>query len=297
MKVIQIKYGLSNWVDRGTPLRELVTRSGLEICELEQTCDSCDRSSPANFVHLACYKVAKQILPDLLVEDLWRFARLTRPISLEDFLPRSPAPVSPRSMAHFSSLPLNGETELGQLIAEIRNRLPLELERIILDRPHRLFRSLTKCIDIVCSHREFLRHQPLPEHEFEAQGPFQMIWNPTILGVTTMSIMGQTCITAIGANTTRTWDLEIQLPADTTTIAGIQTAYGTFGVMALRVLYKDGSLSPWVGELPRFRRRFQTTRGPLQRLRTLSDVCCSILVSLTDVLLLTTCLGLQTRLG
>jgi hypothetical protein len=230
------------------------------------------------------------------MEDLWLFARLTRPISLEDFLPPSAPAIVPRSIGHFLSLPLNGDTELGQLVAGIRNRLPVELAMKILHRPDRLFTSLTKCVETVCSHREFFCRQPLPEGQPLSPPPLEAFENPRTLGVTTVTIMGEDCIDEIGIDADRLWDLRIQLSTDTTTIAGIQTAYGTFGAMAVRCLYEDGSLSPWLGKLPRRQRRFQTTRGRLERVCTTSDVCCSY-PRLTDVLLLTTCLGLQIHLG
>lgn len=273
---VTTQYGAPHWALHDQQLRQLVFEANLTVCELD-LCNSCSRTtSPANFVHVSCYDLAKQIVPDLSAEDLWRFARLTRPISLAEFLPddTQAAPAYPPSVGHLRSLPLNGSTSLGQLIADVRKALPLEVERDIVQRSGPLFKPLTDTVEIVGTHSVFLRRrQPLPERQLQLSLP---LWDTARIGIMITYIMGEACISDIGARVMRPqWDREIELAelvADPDVFDGIQTAYGTFGVTAIRFLFKDGSMSPWLGEPPRFRRRFQTTKGSLENLRSLSDV-------------------------
>jgi hypothetical protein len=80
------------------------------------------------------------------------------------------------------------------------------------------------------------------------------------LGITTMDIMGENCITTIGCDS-REWDEVIEIKFHTD-IDGIQSSLGSYRLVALRILYADGSVSPWLQANESVSRKwFKTCKG------------------------------------
>lgn len=169
---------------------------------------------------------------------------------------------------------LNLNTPLGDLISLIEKRLPIELQTMIYDSVTGLFKSLLRTLSTLQDSYPLLSnlddHQaPLMTHPLNAS-PLSTSRPVEMLYARAVSILGEACLTEISVQD------DSQGSRYAITIArqpvwGVQVAYGTYGVVGLRVLYVDGFKSAWLGFGKR--KLFMTCEGEdLTELQISSDV-------------------------
>ncbi|CAH0046743.1 unnamed protein product [Clonostachys solani] len=172
-----------------------------------------------------------------------------------------------------SELSTSGTTELGQLVETIRKTLPVELQGLVYRNVSGLF--------------HFLAGASLTLNELEGEAgpdrgvvihpiPFHFVKS---LRANSTIILGEECLTNIGSDNASNFEQEIVLQDKA--VYGIQVSLGTYGVVALRVLYQDNSTSAWLGF--GLRRWTATYKGDdLTKLHTVSDGFKLISVGFTD---------------
>ncbi|VUC32542.1 unnamed protein product [Clonostachys rosea] len=176
-------------------------------------------------------------------------------------------------MSWYLSWPLNGTrsrpwiptglsttTKLGQLVETVRKTLPVELQELIYQKVSGLFRFLAET------------SLTLKELDGEASADRGVVVHPVSKGLAkflrahSTHIHGEECLTEIDSHS----NFEQQIALQEKPIHGIQVSVGTYGVVAVRVLYQDYSTSSWLGRGPR--KWTATYKGDdLGRLRTVSD--------------------------
>lgn len=226
---------------------EFLTDRKLRICEEGLGCANCDPQDSINFVHFLCWKLARRLEPDICIKGLVQLARLASPT----FCWPPITPVGTESRRHhlptrLASFPnLCCDTDLGGLLANIGKRMPFEIQRIIFSYFPAILQSMIRCLAHTSEYGSVLRSQQARPSQLVTCGSLKNV--PTIrrLGITTLNVMGENCITKIGSDS-RDWEEEIQVTT-TTPIYGIQSCLGSYGLVALRILYVDGSKFPWLG--------------------------------------------------
>ncbi|CAG9988864.1 unnamed protein product [Clonostachys byssicola] len=178
-------------------------------------------------------------------------------------------------MSWYLSRPLNGTssrptlpaglsttTELGQLVETIRKSLPVELQGLIYRNVSGLFRFLAGAsftlneLDENAGPDRGVVINPVPHHSVK------------FLRATSTIILGEECLTNIGSDNASNYEQDIALQDKP--VYGIQVSLGTYGVVALRVIYQDNTTSSWLGFGPR--KWTATYKGDdLTKLRTASD--------------------------
>lgn len=177
---------------------------------------------------------------------------------------------------HLAALPpseeLSNETDLGRLISQVKECLPVELQNMISQHLSGLFRCLGNCL-LTLSH---VMGPTRPHDPGQPGCVFRPLLNCQLfdrLGAHTVNVLGETCLARIGSDVPVDYDHVIALEYQDVT--GVQVAFGRYGIVALRVLYIDGSTSPWLGGSQK--KRFITCRGnDLRLLQAVSDVCADV---------------------
>ena len=249
-----------------------------------------DLDATATFVHSSCLLLMKrkmegiQISPALLLH----IARQLRPLVEWRQLPR---------LMGWKTTPMalpcpetSDSTLLGSLISEI-NKLPLELQRMIRDFvPECFFASLSRCsetLNAIKYIQDAAQAMPMSLPEYTYQYPFSgQPSTPSRLSANTVQVLGERCLTEIGTDLSS----NLEIPVKDLELQAVQYALGTYGVVAFRLLYIDGSYSSWLGGSPRL--WVTTVRGDqIQELMALTDVRSSLLSVRGTIMLI--CPGLQ----
>lgn len=239
----------------------------------------------AKLVHISCLQLARKMIPSLTVQTLVKITQRTQPIISWKHMVITMGPAQPLSAwPPLSALSRN--TELGNLVHDLQSWLPDDLQYLLSQYVSGLFRQLTNCLWLLNHVMESIRLDE-PTQQMQLSSVTQPLVDCQLiqkLGVDTVSILGETCLARVGSEATVSYEKEICI-ADGA-VSGLQVAFGSYGVVALRVLYPDGSTSAWLGGEQR--RRFVTYRGKdLRLLRASSDVstyCTSGLKSPSSVI-------------
>lgn len=253
----------------------------------------CAQSDPDRvifYAHRCCWKVANvPVLNDPLV--LLRLAFHTRrfenwPVyqqSAESHAQHDPSKESPPPLFDTGTndlLPLDshlftGSTELGSLLSRLGN-MPLEVQSEVTKRLNlTLFLSLLKAKTLVAQLLPQIRESDMMKPEtrtIDGDGSFNSIH------VRYRDIMGTSYLAAISFKRESGRD-ELSIPVADREVRGVQFSLGRFGLRGIRVLYEDGTRSPWLGEKSSCWIGVAHGRD-LSRLRVISDVClCSVCAS------------------
>lgn len=264
-------------------LQDALKERQLALCDNEKPCADCRSDFSANFAHVDCYQLARQLIPTLSVHDLVLLARLTRTI-----LPCHVMPARSSSQVDLTTIPLLGmddasatppdgkasEASLSRILGSIRRSMPAELKQMVFDQTTDLFRALIDCA-------KHLRASHALLSTFKAKNPDARTLPlsdaaPTdTLGVNMVTIRDEACVLDLGYGE-GVWDHKISITG--AEIDGIEVSYGTYGVTAMRFLYRDGSNSPWLGG--RSRKFVKFSRGVhLERLQAAFDVSANPILS------------------
>lgn len=238
-------------------------------------CGHCAPKKVLFFAHEDCWKLVKG--HGISARKLYQFAVQTQPL-----LPwRSDKPhCRPLEVFHCADV-LNSGTSLGELVAEISRRLPLELQQCIIaelqrsvastmeDSPFGRYRDrwvathqsgdvLFTRFATIMAHtipvlKQFstnatnvLKFHPAQSSVPDASSPDSASHSYETLYVLTGEIFGRSYISKIGRNREGPGVLSIVLTPSV--IRGVRFALGRFGLRAIRILYDDGSRSPWLGD-------------------------------------------------
>ena len=223
----------------------------------------CDRQGLFLFLfHKCCWKLVNQ--PVALTSSLLlRLAQHTQPILPPMVRPGSPAlPLSRQAPIHIR----NEGTPLGRLLADMTRRLPPEIQGMVLDyMAGSLLASLLKTNSVVPSLLQRLNPTGPLDPKVVDVGSAEAIHS---IHIRTSDVFGRSYLTHIEYN--RPEDIS-SIPIKPLALKGIQYALGEFGLRALRILYKDGSRSAWLGDPSSC--WYGTAAGKdLKTLRVLTDV-------------------------
>lgn len=169
-----------------------------------------------------------------------------------------------------ASSELSGSTDLRDLFRLIESRLSSELQLMVLSSISGLFKSLANSLATL----NYIDNQ-LPICEASdtdiSYRPFSHSNILEKIGVDTVDILGEICLKRIGEIDNSSFYHHEIILSRRREVQGLQVAFGTYGVVDLRVIYRDSSTSSWINKQ---QRKWVTTyRGSdLRRLRTLSDV-------------------------
>jgi hypothetical protein len=244
-------------------LRRLLSASA--VCTLPSGCRSCSRE-PENCIHIshtACVQLACRRFGKNTIEALDLLAAQAHPLLSQRFLSQ---PI--QLLQNYLRIPIRDlcpDTDLGQMLHQVRWRLPLELQHAIFSQLSGLFCSLMSCsatLDWASSFHE--RQRPVVTGS--PMKPLTGCGAVFKIGAETVPILDQSCLAQITID--KTTDTQICVPDEP--IFGFQVSTGKYGVAALRVLYGNGTTSSWLGVPLQW---FTTYRcSDLSQIRTFSDV-------------------------
>ena len=193
--------------------------------------------------HKACWQAINR--PALLPSSyLLRLARHTRPIVPPRVLDSHSRMLSRQTRVAECS----ADTPLARLVTQMAQKLPLELQCMILDYlTGSLFASLLKATSV--SSRLLKRL----DFSIPAGGPrtidLGMVGPVHNLYVQTLDIFGTTYLAYIGYNRLdASFSPSASIPVKSSPFRGVQYALGEFGLRGLRILYEDGTRSAWLGD-------------------------------------------------
>lgn len=260
---------------------------------LVRFCDSgldrsmrCAQNNPERvifYAHRCCWKIANvPVLNDPGV--LLRFAFQTRPFENRPFFhpwqvfhalddpPKEPPPplfnLGTNDLLPLDDHLFDDSTELGKLISRL-GRMPLEIQFQVTKRLSlTLFLSLLKTKTLLDQLLPLVRESTMTKPQVripDTDGSFNSIH------VRYRNIMGTSYLATIGFKR-RSGAEAVSIAVANRNVRGVQFSLGRFGLKGIRVLYKDGTCSPWLGEPSLCWIGFAYGRD-LSRLRVIADVC------------------------
>lgn len=266
--------------DTLTGFTEGLRTRGFTECAPNQDCDQCarQRRHGAHFIHGHCFQLARRFF-----RETFSFARL---VTAARYAQTVKAGVHMRlDRVHAASVfeayfATTGDksTTLGQLLSTVSRQLPPELQTMVNGHMEGWVRSIHGCMFNLDFHfRRFFEDQPA---DFTESVLFPLAGSPElqILGLKQTSILGQPTICEVGAAAGEDWHHTLELDPDLA-VTGLQLSFGLYGLVAVKVLYENGTESDWLGgSTRRFYRTLQTR--DLRRMRVTFDV--SLPSCLTD---------------
>lgn len=176
---------------------------------------------------------------------LSHISHLTRPMLAWDQLVVAMHPTYPY---HPLAAQLSRDTELGRLLGKLEDRLPVELQKMIYDHCSGIFRSLLNCSSTIHDCQPLLPLLEKRQSASETSFPLSKSPDFETIGASAVTILGEVTLAQIGASPGAGGSqFEYQIPIARQAVSGIEVSIGTYGVVGLRVLYLDGSKSPWLG--------------------------------------------------
>lgn len=212
----------------------------LEFCRCRSACTQCTAENTVNFVHAPCLQLIMTKVTSMSRQSfLSKILQLTRPL-----LPWNQACLAMRpSYSYSSSFPsLDKDTSLGNLMAVIETMLPIEVQITIYSYVSGLFESLVRSWSVFDNHRRIV--MALDDHRVSSMTlPLVGSGQIKTLHANAETILGETCLTGIGANHDSEKFFYKMIPVTSLPIQGVQVTLGMYGVVGLRILYVDGSES------------------------------------------------------
>lgn len=253
---------------------EYVSQNNLVSCRWHRGCADCprSRSRSVHYVHDHCYKLASQLFSGISLDQLNLVARFAKTTLPGVMMPLSPA-VSPSGLSvGVDLLPPSSQdpderTGLDSIIRAISKRLPTEVQYMIWEYADPFLKSISTCIwNLHSAYRPYLEAEH-SRFEPRTSCPLSETVKIDRLGVNMVHVLGEDNVSEVGTGPQK-WQYEIAV-ADAN-VDGIQASFGSHGLVALRLLYQDGSTSPWVGGLAR--KWFRTFRNiDINALSVVSD--------------------------
>lgn len=239
---------------------------------LSTSAPDCSLDYVINMVHIPCLQLARRRFPGAFdsLRSMWHLSMLLRPVVGWSEL---------RRMNHekgATTLPQSGlaSTELGSLVQGLAGKLPVELQKMICDYiPCSLFSSLSKCLETL----NWIAGYGVPRAvkyatAMSSRTPFAGVSTISGLGAKIVPFPGESCLMYIGADISTETTFDQTIPILDQPVVGLQYVLGLYGVRGLRIHYQDGSISPWLGDVP-VAKWSKFIRGTeLQRLHVKDDV-------------------------
>lgn len=198
--------------------------------------------------HQDCWGVARNLHPS--VTSLYSVAQGRRQIL--------PLQHSTRPDARLALDRVNGKTPLGEIIRAVTRKLPIELQDEISKSLRGHLVACLSLASLAAPHGDEKPTSNTPSWE-----SVDCHDGGERLNITTSWILGLEYVSKIGID-----DREGVSAAG---MRGIRFALDTFGIRGLRVMYKDQSLSPWLGD-HRFAWYGEAYGDDLSQLRVIRDV-------------------------
>jgi hypothetical protein len=202
-------------------------------------------------MHAACLQLARERLPYFNARFIDRFARYTMTV-LPRFLINSVAKTARGQLTPpFPTTKMN-QTELVALLRRAA-KLPPEIQAHICE-------FLPPCFvtSLLNTHKtlEWLetRQEAIDQFTYNDRGEITLLRYSaapfTFLGAKSIVISGETCLTNIGTDPSGDYDhlISIDEQAAKGDLLGIEYMLGTYGVCAMRLKYRDRSVSSWLGD-------------------------------------------------
>lgn len=219
-------------------------------------------------MHAACLQLARERLPYFNARLIDRFSRYTMTIMPRFLIDGVVMKARARPTPPFPTSRLN-DTELAALLRRAAE-LPPEIQAHICTF---LTPGLASCL--LNAHKTLewaeTRLEAIDEFTYNGRGeiaiPRYSTAPFTFLGAKSIFILGETCLTNIGTDPSGDYDhlISIDEQGATGELRGIDYMLGTYGVCAMRLQYRDRSVSAWLGsEFGWF------TSSPLKNLRDLA---------------------------
>jgi hypothetical protein len=240
------------------------------LCYERPDCKHCCHERLASAAHITCIKTAFTRIPDLTIAILAQITLMTRPIPSPEWSYVFETISTPNLLQVLPPPSALADTELARFLNQIRSRLPLELHKLIASHlPSGFFRNQAACVALL-DHVVPKLQQELPQRDRAPRYPLADCKTIEKLGINTVRIMDETCVSLVGSDNSVVYDEEIHL--DSQEVAALQVGFGHYGIVGLRLRYSNRLSSSWLGGIHP-KRTVTYVGNDLKRLRTASDVC------------------------
>ncbi|KAK5996553.1 hypothetical protein PT974_01889 [Cladobotryum mycophilum] len=202
----------------------------------------CDVNRPLLFAHVCYWKVARQLHSNCSCLEFYRLMRQLHPV-----LPRTRlAKEAPWNLASFRDL--GPTTNLNSLLSRSAG-LPQELQRLMLQSipPNSLVFCLLAAFQSASLLSELNYQVSTPVFSLKGLVPESFIGTGWLYA-TCISIFGRTYLRRIRMSScqdkSRAYGLEINVKS----LQCLRFVVGSLGISAIRLVYRNGSLSDWLGD-------------------------------------------------
>lgn len=233
LRAARVAHSLDRCYEKIRPELEV---DGAQLCFFPR-CPGRDEQRPVHVAHLPCWAVGRQVHGSLRA--LFALARTTRQIFPLRHLSGQDVRVTLPDWEY-------DESPLGELLRAVATRLPVEVRNVILSTvcdgnysSGPLIMSLSRAFAVTQPYRRAVTASALPVWEKVAsRAPLDRI------SIETSSVLGVACISEV-----RPGGLESggSILLRGVGVRGMRFALHPYGLRAIRVLYDDGSMSPWLG--------------------------------------------------
>ncbi|KAK0634681.1 hypothetical protein B0T17DRAFT_611650 [Bombardia bombarda] len=211
-------------------------------------CETVDLSQPLFFAHRLCWKVVRQQHGHIPNITLYKLAQQTHPIfsSLDLIIEQLQRAAIFPQLAKSTNESTDG---FAHLLSRAGALLPLEVQQEVLQYINSdLTFSLMTALHTTASFLNLLNHAPSPSKMIVKLHPTASQDTGWLCG-TTIEMFAHEYLHRIHmAQYDNTGDrLGLSIPVHMDAVSGVRFVLGTYGLRAIRILYRDGSVSPWLG--------------------------------------------------
>lgn len=199
---------------------------------ISQCCVACAPESRAYLVSPGCWKVARKTTS---TTSLLHLGRRMYPL----FPSRYSSAAGPDDRRDLCDLEINDDTELGHLVKKLAARMPVELQTQIMTHLGDCYAASLISALRTSSHLTGKEDMRPPSRELQvSSGPV------TVLGAATSSMFGRSYLRDIRFD----GEGDVCVRVEDRGVRGIRFAIDTHGLRGIRVLYRDGGESAWMGD-------------------------------------------------
>lgn len=239
-----------NWKLRNESVCRMLCENRVDLCS-DESCSSCRpgicdaREDMLGFCHPDCLRLAQRTLGHLDGAQLIKIAQIFRHVASWSVISSAFHFELPLLLPDLSDICF--ETSLAALLHRIKNRFPPELTLQVLGQ----LSGLPKYMLAAKAAIVYLGHYPA---DLTTGGSTVQSFEETVswgqLGIHTNATLGGSCISRLepSSSTSTVSTGRLILSNQSQVIDSFQVSFGIYGVVDLRLVYRNGTTSDWLSD-------------------------------------------------